>query len=220
MQKNNRKRINKQDRAFGLRLLILSAVFFIICTVWLTQYDKPNKGYLHYTVQAPMKMSETLEVCDKILPKSVSKFLNTEIYSKYAYLCYADNCSVLAEKNSEDRFYPASLTKIMTTLVLIENCEDLDAEVTVSPNMYNTLYNSGASMAGFLPGEKVKFYDLLCGIMLPSGAEAAIAAAEYIAGNEDGLVELMNQKTAEMGLANTHFANITGLHDDYHYTNA
>ena len=75
----------------------------------------------------------------KVDPAEVSLVLDSELYSGYAYLCNAENGSVIAEKNCEEKFYPASLTKIMTTLVLLENSEDLYAETTVSAGMYNFL---------------------------------------------------------------------------------
>ena len=75
-----------------------------------------------------------------------------------------------------------------------------------------------ASMAGFLPGEKVKVIDLLYGNILPSGGECSIALAEQISGTEQKFAELMNKKAQELGMNNTHFTNATGLHDESHYS--
>ncbi len=157
---------------------------------------------------------------DKLDPKSVSVWLDDELYARNAYLCSVDTRSVIAEKFSEERVSPASLTKIMTAIVILENSDDLDISVSVPANVYNKLYSEGASMAGFEPDEKVTLLDLLHGIMLPSGAEAAAAAAVHVAGSEAKFVDMMNQKALEMGLSNTHFENIYGFDDKDHYSNA
>ena len=215
-------KVKSRNKSGGIRCAIVP-ILLVCVAVWLAiMLISSNSGaYMHSSaINDPMPRAITLEGSEKLNPSTVSVSLDSQLYSGYAYLCNAENVSVIAEKNCEDRFYPASLTKIMTTLVLLENADDLYAETIVSAKMYNKLYNEGASMAGFAAGEKVRLYDLLCGIMLPSGAEAAIAAAEFVAGSEEKLVEMMNSKALEMGLINTHFANITGLHDDNHYTNA
>ena len=170
--------------------------------------------------QIPMLNGKYCEPIAKIDPANVSVMLDNELFGKYAYICCADTRSVIAEKDSGTKASPASLTKIMTAIVILENADNLDAKVTVSEKIYGKLYSEGASMAGFLPGETVTLRDLLYGIMLPSGAEAAAAAAEYIAGSDSALVDMMNSKAAEMGLSNTHFENIYGFDDDSHYSNA
>lgn len=174
-------------------------------------------------LDTPVHVLET-ESCSqpsgKIAPEDVSVFLDSELYCRNAYLCLADTRSVIAEKESGEKVSPASLTKIMTTVVLLENAVDLDAKVTVPSEIYDELYRNGAAMAGFLPGEVVSLKDLVYGIMLPSGAEAAAAAAEYVFGGQDKLVEKMNIKALEMGLSNTHFENIYGFDEEGHYSNA
>lgn len=160
------------------------------------------------------------ETSEKLLPESICTELDGELYSRCAYFCSADTRSVIAEKNSGQRVAPASLTKIMTAIVLIEHADDLGERVTVPYDVYERLYAEGASMAGFAAGETVTLEDLLYGIMLPSGAEAAAAAAKHVAGSDEAFVKLMNDKAAEMGLANTHFENIYGFDADGHYSNA
>lgn len=213
-----RRRKNKRSQ-HKYALIFLACAAAVLLAVLISRPD--GDTYMHSSaVSEEIMQGSPLLTEEKLDPRTASVMLDSQLYSGYAYLCNAENASVIAEKNCEARFYPASLTKIMTTLVLIENAEDLYAQATVSADMYNELYKAGASLAGFSAGERVRLYDLLCGIMLPSGAEAAIAAAEYVAGSEEKLVAMMNSKALEMGLSNTHFANITGLHDDDHYTNA
>ena len=125
---------------------------------------------------------------------------------------------VLMQKNSEEKIYPASLTKMMTAIVAIENLPDLKEEIKLTNSTFQGLYEADASMAGFQPGEQVKAIDLLYGVMLPSGAESCIGLADQIAGSEQDFVKIMNQKAADLGMDNTHFENATGLHDENHYT--
>ena len=125
---------------------------------------------------------------------------------------------VLMQKNSEEKIYPASLTKMMTAIVAIENLPDLKEEIKLTNSTFQGLYEADASMAGFQPGEQVKAIDLLYGVMLPSGAESCIGLADQIAGSEQDFVKIMNQKSADLGMDNTHFENTTGLHDENHYT--
>ena len=125
---------------------------------------------------------------------------------------------VLMQKNSEEKIYPASLTKMMTAIVAIENLPDLKEEIKLTNSTFQGLYKADASMAGFQPGEQVKAIDLLYGVMLPSGAESCIGLADQIAGSEQDFVKIMNQKAADLGMDNTHFENTTGLHDENHYT--
>ena len=109
------------------------------------------------------------------------------------------------------------MTKIMTTIVAIENLSDLDQQITLTNDMVADLYAQDATQAGFQPGETAPAIDYLYGVMLPSGAECCRALAVTIAGSEDAFVDLMNQKAEKLGLDNTHFCNTTGLHADNHY---
>ncbi|WP_270505244.1 D-alanyl-D-alanine carboxypeptidase family protein [Eubacterium limosum] len=140
------------------------------------------------------------------------------LYSESAVLMGLDSGEVLFQKNSGEKIYPASLTKLMTALVILDQFEDLDHTVTLPGEVFDCLSGSEASMAGFLPGEQLTLRDLLYGCMLPSGADAAMGLACVTAGSEENFAELMNGKAAELGMAHTHFKNATGLHDPGHYT--
>lgn len=139
-------------------------------------------------------------------------------YSPYAILVELDSGNVIAEHNSEDKIYPASLTKIMTAVLAIENTDDLSQTVTLPYDIFEPLYEENASMAGFQPGEEATLKDLLYGILLPSGAECCMAFADRIAGSEEAFVDMMNEKATEIGMSNTHFCNATGLHNPDHYS--
>ena len=143
--------------------------------------------------------------------------LNT-LYSPYAVLVDLESGNVLAEQNSAERMYPASLTKIMTALIAIEETEDMEQTTTLPSDIFPSLYEENASLAGFQPGEMVTWKDLLYGVMLPSGAECCLTFARQIAGSEGAFVDLMNKKAEELGMNDTHFANATGLQDKKHYS--
>lgn len=141
-----------------------------------------------------------------------------KLNSPTAILIRLKDHTKLLEKNSEAKIYPASLTKIMTAIVAIENLPDLKGEIKLTNSTFRGLYEADASMAGFQPGEQVRAIDLLYGVILPSGAECCIGLANKIAGSEKNFVKMMNQKAAALGMKNTHFENVTGLHNENHYT--
>ena len=140
------------------------------------------------------------------------------INSPNAILMQARGGKILGEINGEERTYPASMTKIMTVIVAIENLDDLEAKITLTDEMFAGLYEQDATQAGFQPGEDVRVIDLLYGAMLPSGAECCIALADTISGSEADFAELMNKKAAKLGMDNTHFCDSTGLHNPDHYS--
>lgn len=165
----------------------------------------------------------------KILPQISSSFLTlpsegeinlSQIHSRYLLLENLESGQILAQRRSQEKFYPASLTKIMTAILTIENFPNLDEVLVIPENIVSQLYTQDASMAGFLSGEEVTVRDLLYGTLLPSGAECCLSLAERISGSEAGFAELMNQKASELGMKNTHFCNATGLHDTQHYSTA
>lgn len=132
-----------------------------------------------------------------------------------AILFDASSGRILYEKNADNPMLIASLTKIMTAIVAIEN-GNLNERVTVSPNAEGV---EGSSIY-LKAGEKIPLGTLLYGLMLRSGNDAATAIAEHIGGSVDGFVYLMNEKAAYLGLEHTHFANPHGLDDSEHYSSA
>ncbi len=126
-----------------------------------------------------------------------------------------DTGTFLYSKQATEKQYPASITKIMTTLLLIENC-DLNSEITFSEIV--TDLEEGSSNIGIQAGETMTLYDSAYAIMLASANDVANGVAEYIAGSISGFADLMNEKAAELGCVNTHFSNPHGLYSDDHYT--
>lgn len=140
--------------------------------------------------------------------------------SKYAILMDSDTNEIIAYRNHNTRMYPASLTKVMTLIVAVENIENLSDTVLITSDMVDPMVRAHASRAGFAAGETPTLEQVLYGVVLPSGADASLAVCQYVSGSEAAFVELMNQKAQEMGLKNTHFTNASGLHDENHYSTA
>lgn len=141
-----------------------------------------------------------------------------QINSSNAVLISLKDEIVLFDKGCTTKIYPASMTKIMTAVVALENLNDLNESIMLKEEMYSGIYKANAMTAGFLPNEEVSAIDLLYGLLLPSGAECAVGLAEYVAGSESAFVDLMNDKAQELGMNSTHFVNAIGLHDAKHYS--
>ena len=140
--------------------------------------------------------------------------------AKNAIIVDLETNSIVAQRNPHKRAYPASTTKIMTLLTAVDHITDFSHTFTMTYEITDPLYVEEASVAGFLNNEVVSITDLLYGMILPSGADAAMGLAIHLAGSEEAFVELMNQKAAELGLKNTHFDNVTGLHSENNYSTA
>jgi len=124
--------------------------------------------------------------------------------------------TILYEKNSDEAHYPASITKIMTTLLVLEN-GNLSDMVTFSDDAINNTEGSGIARDY---GEQMTLEQCLYGVMLESANECAYAVAEHVGGTVENFVDMMNAKAKELGCTNTHFANPHGLQDENHYTTA
>lgn len=143
-----------------------------------------------------------------------------KIYSDAAVLAEQKSGRILMNKQGNKKIYPASLTKIMTVLLAVESVSNDEKEILMNQDIFQSLAQSHASVAGFLPGERVKIKDLYYGAMLPSGAECCLRLANYLAGSEEKFALMMNQKAREIGMKHTNFVNSTGLHDPKHVSTA
>ncbi|MBP3873588.1 MAG: D-alanyl-D-alanine carboxypeptidase, partial [Lachnospiraceae bacterium] len=128
-----------------------------------------------------------------------------------------DTGAFLYSKNCDRKLYPASITKIMTCLLTLENA-DLDAVMTCSPIVYEL--DENASNTGLSEGEQMSIRDALYTLMLESANDTANALAEYVGGSMEGFAQMMNAKAESLGCTGTHFSNPSGLHADDHYTTA
>ena len=135
-----------------------------------------------------------------------------------ACLMDASSGTVIYGKNMHETFYPASITKILTALLVIENC-DLDEEVEFSHRAVFDV-ESGSSSAGYDVGDKITVKTALYALLLKSANEAANALAEHTAGSIEAFCDMMNERAKELGCTDTHFANPSGLNNENHYTSA
>lgn len=137
------------------------------------------------------------------------------VTAKAAVVMDAATDRILYARNMDDRHYPASTTKIMTLIIALEH-GSLDDIVTVSDNAGHT----EGSTIWLEPGEKMRFLDLLYGMMLVSGNDATVAVAEHVAGSVDAFAGMMTDKAHVLGAVNTSFVNSSGLPDEHHFTTA
>ena len=143
------------------------------------------------------------------------------LYSDCLLLISSDNSEVIFEKNAGKQTSPASLTKVVTATVVLENCEDLTQLVTVTEGAIRELDGTGSSLGGLQAGEQVTVYDLLCNLLMQSANEAATALADFISGNDRAkFVGMMNEVAERLGCTNSHFVNPHGLDDDDQYVTA
>nr|WP_245683859.1 D-alanyl-D-alanine carboxypeptidase family protein [Vulcanibacillus modesticaldus] len=155
-----------------------------------------------------------------VLPSVYAEEVDLATNAKSAILIDQDTGTILFEKNSHQPLPPASLTKIMTMLLVMEAIDSgkitLDDKVRVS----EYAASMGGSQIFLEAGEEMSVRDLLKGVAVASGNDASVALAEYIAGSEEAFVAKMNEKAKELGLKNTHFMNSNGLPVKNHYTSA
>lgn len=138
------------------------------------------------------------------------------VYAESAIVMEADTGTILYAKDIQQKNYPASITKIVTALIALENC-DLDEEITYSYHATHSIEYGSSSIAR-TEDEILTVEESLYGLMLSSANECANALAEHISGSTEEFAKLMNQKAKELGCVNTHFSNANGLHDENHYT--
>lgn len=151
-----------------------------------------------------------------VINLNASEFI--DLYSKNAILYDLNDNSVLYELKSDEKVSIASLTKIMTVILAIENVEDVNKKVTLNYKSFEGLLEANASVVGFQIGDKISYLDLFYGALLPSGADAAQAIAINVSGSISSYVDLMNEKASELELENTHFKNVTGLDSSNQYS--
>ncbi len=167
---------------------------------------------------AGAQTAQTPPQTDPVEQRATESVGDYQVDAKAALLIEHNTGEILVSQNAEEKAYPASLTKIMTCLLTIEN-GSLDDTVTVSETALADMDPAG-STADLQPGEELSVEDLLYCMMLSSANEACNVAAEYVSGSIEAFVELMNQRAEELGCTGTHFANPHGLHEEDHYTTA
>lgn len=148
--------------------------------------------------------------------------IDFELNSRAALLVNLDTDTEVFAQEADTRLEPASLTKIMVSLMTLENVPDLvNTKITVPEYIFTLLAGTNSSVSGIKKGEVLTAEQLLYCLMVPSGNDAAMVLADYLGGGDIAkFVQMMNQRAKELGMSNTNFANPHGLHDPSHYTTA
>lgn len=163
------------------------------------------------------KFIKSLLICFLLCPFLYKAFTIDGLYSKNVLVYNLDEDKILYEVNSKKQVSIASLTKIMTTLVSLENIKDLNEEVTITYKMLSDIPYD-ASTAGLSVGDTLTYKDLLLASLIPSGADATQALAISLTGDISTFVDLMNEKAKLLGMNSTHYVNTTGLDEEGHYS--
>lgn len=229
-QRERRIRLLKRI-AMGGSVCVGLALCIVVGAKTLQGFSDPqgrtNPNLSEITAQKPelpnqQSESPTEDTVIPPLPFAVVASENTvtigeELSSKHAIVIDLTGKTILAQKSANTVVSPASMTKILTLLVAAEHLEtaaQLDDTYTIDLSITDYCYVNECSVAGFNRDEAVTVRNLMYGTILPSGAEAALGLANYIAGSHEAFVELMNEKVAELGLSDTaHFTNCVGLYD-------
>lgn len=186
---------------------IFQIMAIAVCSVWGS-----------VTVAADDSEAET-NVPESIVVEATAEYPAPPEISAYAgILIDVDTGAIIYEKNIHEKLYPASITKIMTAFLAIENLA-LEDTYTFTSEVLNSLPWDAAKY-GYVAGEEVSIKDLINVLIIRSANEVAIGLANLISGSEEAFGELMTKRAKEMGALNTSFTNASGLHQDSHYTTA
>lgn len=218
-----RKRKKRQQMLLLLSACMLTAALAIVLVVVSMHTQLPQGGSSHYE---PNETPTEEPISRQPLPK---EFIDRNTYSPYVALYDVDNDKMLYSKNADELCYPASLTKLMTSIVALEYA---DADTVIHVGNEVNMIAAGSSRAYLTAGSKMNLTQLLQAMLLPSGNDAAYVMAvnigRIIAGDPEldryaavsKFCEAMNKKAQELGCANTHFVNPDGWHEADHYTTA
>lgn len=211
----------KHKKIFARVGWILMLVIFCVTVSGCAQNPfEITDSYESYYAKQEKKETEDLEGMAADLAVLSAEEENTSGYqsSDYADLLINDSTNeVLKSYRCFERVYPASITKIMTALLVLEN-GNLDDVITLDHDI--VLSEDGAVVSTLSKGDTVTVDDVFHGLLVKSANDCAVILAEYIAGSEEKFVDMMNERAKELGATHTHFANPHGLHEDNHYTTA
>ena len=200
--------IDNNKRIYRAVALVL-AVLLLLCSVACGGEAETTEADIPVNVpdNAPVKGLTEMETITR-----------GTVDSDYALVCDLETLTAVAGLRATERMYPASLTKLMTFIVAYESIADRSALVEITKELKNQ-YPEG-SRVGIDAGDFMSLNQMLYALLLESDTDAALGLALYVAGSEAAFVDRMNRKAREMGLENTNFVNVTGLHDGKHYSTA
>lgn len=233
------KRRRQKRRRMIAGLLVFAVVFVIMLVLMMKGVKNKSKkeqmikdavtteqSVVQNTQEEQMEIPEETElekepqVYSFQKNESTSGIYSDAVISTHALLIDESTDTIVAAKGEKDRISPASMTKVLTVLVAAEQIseEQLDDTFTMTIDITDYSYVNDCSNVGFLVDEKVPVKDLFYGTILPSGGDAAVGLATYVAGSHEAFVDLMNQKLKELGISDSaHFTNCVGLYAADHY---
>ena len=244
MRRKRRRQVTINRCIFGTVCLALLVGFIFLIKVTVTGISRLVKGNSKENVELQGSNDEDLLIADTMEsepvimldepepePEPVFKYeahttentvtTGPDVISERSVMIDLATGDILMQKGYKDRISPASMTKVLTVLVAAEHLteEQLDDTFTITPEITQYVWKHDCSAVCWSDGETVTVKDLLYGTILPSGADAAVGLAEYIAGSQEAFVDMMNEKIAELGLSDSsHFTNCVGLYDENHYS--
>lgn len=239
-QMRRRRRMKMlMKRAAGVLAILLVVTTAIVVVGTKSKEEAAMNTETDETVPVETVVTETEEQQEVVIPEEImlaenngelyqfdatsetKSVYNEEIISSNVILIDENTDTIVASKGAKERISPASMTKVLTILVAAENIteEQLDDTFIMTREITDYGYVNDCSAVGFLDGEQVKVRDLFYGTILPSGSDAAVGLATYVAGSHEAFVDMMNEKLVELGLGETsHYTNCVGLYDAEHYS--
>lgn len=236
-RQEEKRRMIKRLFPFGTGAVAL-VIILVVAIVSLLRKSEANETQMQAQIESPVEQSVEVITEEEASEEEIStaeevpinyEFVSTsetatiyseEVISSHAILVDESTDTIVASKGAKERISPASMTKVLTVLVAAEQITEaqLDDMFTMTLEITDYAYVNDCSSVGFLDGEKVTVRDLFYGTVLPSGGDAAVGLATYIAGSQEAFVDLMNEKLDELGLSDSaHFTNCVGLYDKNHY---
>ena len=203
-ERSRRNQLEKQKRTGKIIVGSIAGVFLLTVVVGIAVCKggkSKDTGVVEHTAEVTATQVPTAEPTkepwsfEAVQTENTQKFGNSVVSSK-GVLIDVDNKEILAAKGTKKQMYPASMTKILTVLVAAEHVteEQLDDKVKITIDITDYCYSNDCSAVGFAKNETVPVRDLFYGTILPSGADAAVALANYVAGSHEEFVKLMNEK--------------------------
>lgn len=177
-----------------------------------------DTDYSNPTVNSSGEIPDFFATNLSVIPDELNHMSDPAITAESSLIVNDTNSQVIYANNVYERLYPASLTKLITALVVFEKA-DLNDTVTISYNASH-ITESGAKLCGFKEGDTIKLKDLLYSFLIYSGNDAGVAIAEHVGGTIGEFAGMMNQAAKDAGAVHSNFVNPHGLHDDNHYTTA
>ena len=228
----NKKNSSLSDELLNLTIVVIAAILVVllVATTYITAFcitrgvgtSGKNDDSISASKDASYPFKQNIAVSEPQYDDNTSHILSSdEIASGFALLVDLTDGKVVASRKYNTVIYPASMTKVMTLIVVIENLpyeSSMDDVITISKEVVDEMAAERSSGYGFKAGEKLTVRELLYAAILQSDGVACLELAKYVAGSEKDFVKLMNAKAVEMGLQSTNFTNCTGLHSASHFS--